>query len=78
MNDYKKLKRKVNKTMWIANNLKDYEVSDTSKGEKLERWADYLLIRPDPQVIWDTERTLKAWKKCNAHYHRSNKGGGEW
>ncbi len=78
MNDYKKLKRKVNKTMWIANNWKDYEVIDTSKGEKLERWADYLLIRPDPQVIWDTERTLKAWKKCNAHYHRSNKGGGEW
>lgn len=64
--------------MWIADNWNDYEVLDTSKGEKLERWADYLLIRPDPQVIWNTERTLKAWQKCNAHYHRSNKGGGEW
>ena len=42
--------------MWIADNWTDYEILDTSKGEKLERWGDYLLVRPDPQVIWDTER----------------------
>ncbi len=64
--------------MWIANDWKDYEVIDTSKGEKLERWGDYLLVRPDPQVIWDTPRLQKGWKKPNAHYHRSSKGGGEW
>ena len=64
--------------MWIADNWKDYEVLDCSQGEKLERWSDYLLIRPDPQVIWDTPKTLKGWRKCNAHYHRSKKGGGEW
>ena len=64
--------------MWIANNWKDYEVLDTSAGEKLERWGDYLLIRPDPQVIWDAKRTHSGWKKPNAHYHRSAKGGGQW
>lgn len=64
--------------MWIANDWKDYEVLDTSKGEKLERWGNYILVRPDPQVIWDTPRTHKGWKSRNAHYHRSSKGGGEW
>lgn len=64
--------------MWIANGWKDYEVIDTSKGEKLERWGDYILVRPDPQVIWDTEKVNKGWKKPNARYHRSSKGGGEW
>ena len=64
--------------MWIADNWKDYEVLDTSKGEKLERWGDYLLIRPDPQVIWDTPKKNRGWKKCNGHYHRSSKGGGDW
>ncbi|HIR89263.1 MAG TPA: class I SAM-dependent methyltransferase [Candidatus Fimimorpha faecalis] len=64
--------------MWLANHWKDYEVIDTSKGEKLERWGDYLLIRPDPQVIWNTPKNHKGWKTCNAHYHRSKKGGGEW
>ncbi len=64
--------------MWLASDWKDYEVIDTSNGEKLERWGDYLLIRPDPQVIWDTPRTIRGWKKPNAHYHRSSKGGGEW
>ena len=64
--------------MWIANQWKDYEVIDTSKGEKLERWGDYQLVRPDPQVIWDTKRNLSGWKKPNARYHRSSKGGGEW
>lgn len=64
--------------MWIANEWTDYEVLDTSKGEKLERWGDFLLIRPDPQVIWNTPKMQKGWKKPNAHYHRSAKGGGEW
>lgn len=64
--------------MWMANDWKDYEVIDTSKGEKLERWGKYILLRPDPQVIWDTPRKDRAWKNCNAHYHRSAKGGGEW
>ena len=64
--------------MWIADNWKDYEVIDTSQGEKLERWGDYRLIRPDPQVIWTSDKRNKGWKRPNAHYHRSKKGGGEW
>ena len=64
--------------MWIANNWKDYEVLDTSNGEKLERWGQYRLVRPDPQVIWNTPHTNEGWKKKNGHYHRSSKGGGEW
>ncbi len=64
--------------MWIADGWKDYEVIDTSSGEKLERWGDYLLVRPDPQVIWNTDKKHFGWKKWNGHYHRSNKGGGEW
>ena len=64
--------------MWIANGWKDYEVIDTSSGEKLERWGDYMLVRPDPQVIWKTDKKHFGWKKWNGHYHRSNKGGGEW
>ena len=64
--------------MWIADGWKDYEVIDTSAGEKLERWGDYILLRPDPQVIWDTPRRDKKWHKLNAHYHRSSRGGGEW
>lgn len=64
--------------MWIADKWKDYEVLDCSNGEKLERWGKYLLVRPDPQVIWNTPRKLPGWKSRNAHYHRSKKGGGEW
>ena len=64
--------------MWIANNWKDYEVIDCSQGEKLERCGDYILVRPDPQVIWNTKKANKGWKKMNGHYHRSSKGGGEW
>ena len=64
--------------MWIADGWKDYEVIDCSCGEKLERWGKYILLRPDPQVIWDTEKTAPQWKKLNGHYHRSSKGGGEW
>ena len=61
-------------TMWIADNWKDYEIIDCSKGEKLERWGDYILVRPDPQVIWDTPRTDRGWTHRNGHYHRSRKG----
>lgn len=61
--------------MWIADNWKDYEVIDCSNGEKLERWGDYLLVRPDPQVIWNTKKNHKGWKQMNGHYHRSKKGG---
>lgn len=64
--------------MWIANNWKDYEVIDTSDGEKLERWGDYILVRPDPQVIWHTPKKDKRWNKLNGHYYRSKKGGGQW
>ena len=64
--------------MWIADGWKDYEVIDTSSGEKLERWGDYILLRPDPQVIWNTEKKHPLYKKLNGHYHRSSKGGGEW
>lgn len=64
--------------MWIAEHWKDYEVIDTSMGEKLERWGSYLLVRPDPQVIWNTEKKHKGWREKNGHYHRSSKGGGEW
>lgn len=64
--------------MWIADRWNDYEVLDTSNGEKLERWGSYELVRPDPQVIWNTKRDLSGWRRPNAHYHRSQKGGGEW
>ena len=64
--------------MIIADKWKNYEVLDTSCGEKLERWGKYILLRPDPQVIWDTPKKLPEYKQLNAHYHRSSKGGGEW
>ena len=64
--------------MWIADGWEDYELLDCGGGEKLERWGDYLLVRPDPQVIWDTPKKEKGWRKMNGHYHRSSKGGGEW
>lgn len=64
--------------MWIADGWKDYEVIDASGGEKLERWGKYRLVRPDPQVIWNTEKNPQEWRRKNGHYHRSKKGGGEW
>ena len=64
--------------MWLTKNWKDYEILDCSKGEKIERWGDYILVRPDPQVIWDTPKDASLWRRKNAHYHRSKKGGGEW
>lgn len=64
--------------MWIADNWKDYKVIDCSDGEKLEQWGDYMLIRPDPQVLWSFPRKERGWREWNGHYHRSRKGGGEW
>ncbi|MBP3313565.1 MAG: class I SAM-dependent methyltransferase [Oscillospiraceae bacterium] len=64
--------------MWIADRWKDYEVLDTSSGEKLERWGKYILVRPDPQVIWDTEKKNPLWRRYDARYSRSNTGGGHW
>lgn len=63
--------------MWIADKWNTYEVLDCSECEKLERWGEYTLVRPDPQVIWNTKKSSQ-WKKVNGHYHRSSKGGGEW
>ena len=63
--------------MFIASGWKDYEVIDTGDGEKLERWQDVILRRPDPQAIWPKQRP-ELWTHADAHYHRSVKGGGEW
>ncbi|MCD8146928.1 MAG: class I SAM-dependent methyltransferase [Clostridiales bacterium] len=64
--------------MWIANRWKDYELLDCGRGEKLERWGDKLLVRPDPQAIWDTPRTHRGWKHPDGRYRRSRSGGGHW
>ncbi len=64
--------------MWKADKWQDYEVLDTSDGEKLERWDRYYLVRPDPQVIWRTKRTDPHWRKYDARYMRSAAGGGRW
>lgn len=57
---------------------KDYELIDTSAGERLERWGDIILIRPDPQIIWDSGRENPLWKQAHARYQRSRSGGGAW
>ncbi len=64
--------------MWLAENWKDYQLLDTSSGEKLEIWGKYSLIRPDPQVIWKTKRENPLWKHADASYKRSHSGGGAW
>jgi 23S rRNA (cytosine1962-C5)-methyltransferase len=63
--------------MIISNDWKDYEILDTSDGEKLERWGKVILRRPDPQIIWNTEKS-KEWNKVSGWYHRSESGGGNW
>ena len=62
--------------MRIAKDWKQFEVIDTSNGEKLERWGQVILTRPDPQVIWNTPKG-EVWKKTNARYQRSSSGGGQ-
>ena len=64
--------------LWISDGWKDYEVLDTSNGERLERWGKYVLVRPDPQVIWNTPHAAPEWKRYDARYVRSNTGGGRW
>ena len=64
--------------MRTAENWKDYELLDATDGERLERWGDALLIRPDPQILWSTGRQHPLWKKAHARYHRSATGGGHW
>lgn len=64
--------------MIISDKWKDYEILDMADGEKLERWGNIILIRPDPQIIWKEKSKPALWKKANAHYHRSKSGGGEW
>ncbi len=64
--------------MWVADGWKDYELLDCGGGEKLERWGDKLLVRPDPQAIWNTPRAHRGWKKPDARYARSSSGGGQW
>lgn len=64
--------------MLIAKDWKDYEILDASNGEKLERWDKTILLRPDPQIIWDNGDLLNKYDNINAHYIRSNKGGGHW
>lgn len=64
--------------MRTVEGFKDYELIDADSGERLERWGDIILIRPDPQVIWSGKRTDKRWYNANAIYHRSNSGGGYW
>ena len=65
-------------TMWIADGWQDYELLDCSRGEKLERWGEVYLVRPDPQAIWDTPRKNRHWQTRNARYIRSESGGGSW
>lgn len=64
--------------MFYAKDWVDYELLDTGSGEKLERWGNVVLRRPDPQIIWPLENETPAWRQADAHYHRSSSGGGQW
>jgi 23S rRNA (cytosine1962-C5)-methyltransferase len=64
--------------MWLSDKWEEYEVLECTAGKKLERWGQYLLVRPDPQVIWETPCAHDGWKSNNGVYHRSDKGGGSW
>ena len=64
--------------MWISDQWNDYKIIDTSDGEKLELWGKYSLVRPDPQVIWKSEKKDPLWKRADARYTRSRSGGGSW
>ncbi len=64
--------------MNIAKNWNDYEIIDMAEGKKLERWGKYILVRPDPQIIWKEKTFPEKWKKANAIYNRSRTGGGAW
>ena len=64
--------------MWCSDNWQDYELLDASDGERLERWGKYILIRPDPQIIWKGVARHPAWKQADGVYRRSSNGGGGW
>ncbi len=64
--------------LWISDGWKEYEVLDATDGERLERWGRHILVRPDPQVIWNTPKKAREWKNYDARYIRSNTGGGRW
>lgn len=64
--------------MLVSNEWKDYELLDMAKGQKLEKWGKYILIRPDPQIVWNKKTNPKLWEKADAKYIRSNTGGGHW
>lgn len=64
--------------MFVSDQWSDYQLLDAEGGERLERWGDYVLIRPDPQVIWQSERVNPLWKKAHGIYRRSSSGGGAW
>lgn len=64
--------------MWVSTNWNDYELIDCGGGEKLERWGQHLLVRPDPQAIWNTPRTHRGWTQNAGRYTRSSTGGGAW
>ena len=64
--------------MLFSEDWKDYELIDCANGEKLERWGDVILLRPDPQIIWDHRNLRKLYSNIDAHYHRSTSGGGAW
>ena len=64
--------------MFFADNWKDYRLLDAANGKRLEKWGDYILIRPDPQVIWKGDEKRYEWKKADGIYKRSRSGGGEW
>lgn len=64
--------------MWITDKWQDFELIDCCDGEKLERWGEHILVRPDPQAIWKTPKTNDLWRTYSARYHRSERGGGQW
>ena len=64
--------------MEIANNWEDYKIIDMANGEKLEKWGNIILSRPDPQIVWKNKSHQEEWKKANAIYKRSKSGGGNW
>ncbi|MEG0771503.1 MAG: class I SAM-dependent methyltransferase [Clostridia bacterium] len=64
--------------MWTSEDFKDYEILDATDGMKLERFGDYILVRPDPQIIWSTGKKHPLWNKYDAKYNRSSQGGGSW
>ena len=64
--------------MRISSNWQDYRLLDCSGGERLEAWGNTVLVRPDPQILWNTPKKHPGWKHPDAHYHRSQKGGGSW